>query len=127
MFNTNNFCTPVSPKIVPPFQLANIGKDTKIRCISNKSISWLFNGDAYFAKNVEFSGHKNGTLIIVKTKRDNSGTYSCVTKDAGDKEYIINSEVLDTCNYPLTESSNAARNVLSNNNGVISVVYKFIG
>jgi len=83
-----------SPQIVPKFQLVNIGHTAVITCISNKSISWTFNGDAYFAKNVKFNGENDGTLIIINTKRDNSGTYSCVTKDREDRQYIISSDIV---------------------------------
>jgi len=57
-------------------------------------MTWLFNGDAYFAKNVKFGDEENGTLLIVNTKKENSGVYSCITKDGDNKEYRLNSEVL---------------------------------
>ena len=72
----------------------NINSKAEITCVSNESVSWRFQGDGYFAKNVKFNGEENGTLIIVNTNRDNSGTYSCVTKDGEEREYVLNSSIM---------------------------------
>ena len=72
----------------------NINSKAEITCVSNESVSWRFQGDGYFAKNVKFNGEENGTLIIVNTNRDNSGTYSCVTKNGEEREYVLNSSIM---------------------------------